>query len=53
MHLERRTIKQPAGEPNVTTFVSEQQFDALLTLLEAPPEVSDELRREAAGRRWK
>lgn len=50
---ERRTIEPPADDAAVATFVPEQQFDALLTLLDHPPQISDELRREVAQRRWK
>ena len=35
------------------TLVPEQTFDTLLILLDKPPEVSDEVRREVAQRRWR
>lgn len=41
-----------AGDDPGLTIVSDEQFDALLALLDDPPTVSDELRREVANRRW-
>lgn len=52
-HVEHRTIEQPVDEPTIATLVPEPQFDALLALLDKPPIISDELRREVAQRRWK
>lgn len=52
-HVEHRTIEKSVDEPAIATVVPELQFDALLALLDKPPMVSDELRREVAQRRWK
>ncbi|MGG3812443.1 hypothetical protein ABEV34_12430 [Methylorubrum rhodesianum] len=50
---EYQAIEQSVQDTGIVTLVSEQTFDSLLTLLDKPPEVSDELRREVAQRRWK
>lgn len=49
---KREEMDRPGDEPGLT-IVSGPQFDALLTLLDNPPKVSEELRREVANRRWK
>lgn len=51
----RATLEETrqAGDDPGLTIVSDQQFDALLALLDDPPAVSDELRREIANRRWR
>ncbi|WP_204165409.1 hypothetical protein [Methylobacterium sp. 17Sr1-1] len=53
--VERRIPREEmlrAGDDPGLTIVSAEQFDALLALLDDPPTVSDELRREVANRRW-
>lgn len=53
--LRASRVKQapkPANMPSIVV-VPEAQFTELLTMLERPPEVSAELRREVANRRWK
>ncbi|WP_158509743.1 hypothetical protein [Methylobacterium sp. AMS5] len=49
----RRTIETSVDEPAIATLVPELQFDALPALLDKPPMVFDELRREVAQRRWR
>ncbi len=46
-----KDVRQAGDDPGVIV-VPAAQFDALLTLLDDPPGVSDELRREIASRRW-
>lgn len=48
----REEMDRPGDGPG-TTIVPGPQFDALLALLDNPPEVSKELRREVSNRRWK
>ncbi|MET7244575.1 hypothetical protein ABZT49_14525 [Methylobacterium sp. EM32] len=53
--VERRTPREEmrrGGDDPGLTIVSAEQFDTLLALLDDPPTVSDELRREVANRRW-
>ena len=49
---KREEMDRPGDEPGLT-IVPGPQFDALLALLDNPPKVSEELRREVANRRWK
>lgn len=49
---KREEMDRPGDGPG-TTIVPGPQFDALLALLDNPPQVSEELRREVAHRRWK
>lgn len=49
---KREEMDRPGDEPGLT-IVPGPQFDALLALLDNPPKVSEELRREAVNRRWK
>jgi uncharacterized protein (DUF1778 family) len=51
-HAVRRETDRPSEDPGLVV-VKGPQFEALLSLLDNPPEVSEGLRREVANRRWK
>ncbi|WP_375465193.1 hypothetical protein [uncultured Methylobacterium sp.] len=49
----KRAKADAIGRDPSPVIVPEQQFDALLALLDDPPSVSDDLHRDVADRRWK